>query len=177
MDIGESLVAAYMRHVRRCEVVLTNVHFTHAQGEVDVVALDHTSGDQQVWLCEVSTHIRGMNSPTKRPAAKRVAEKVKRASDFAAEVFPQATAHFEIWSPRVRPGLATEIQTVVDSYAEKDIDVELVINDVYTRCIQELIYVARKTTSQVDDDAFRVLQILTHVNGTLTLQPETTKAP
>ena len=38
-DLGESLVAAYLRHVRRCEVVLTNVYIEGTQGELDVVVV------------------------------------------------------------------------------------------------------------------------------------------
>ena len=39
MDIGESLVGAYLRHIVKCEVVIYNGFFTDRQGEIDVVAL------------------------------------------------------------------------------------------------------------------------------------------
>lgn len=159
MELGESLVAAYLRHVRRCDVILSNVHLSGTQGELDVVGLEREA-PQRVWLCEVTTHIRGMNNPSRRPAARRVAEKVERARAFADDVFPKAEHHFEVWSPRVRPGILKEL---------RDLDVELIVNDEYTRRIQELIDVARGNPSTTGEAAFRFLQILTHVQGQLRL--------
>jgi hypothetical protein len=75
-----------MRHVRGCDVVLTNVHLSGVQGELDVVGVSREA-PQQVWLCEVTTHIRGMNNPTRRPARRRVQEKVLRAAAVAAAPF------------------------------------------------------------------------------------------
>jgi hypothetical protein len=40
MEIGESLVAAYLRHVRGCELILTNVHLSGVQGELDVLGVE-----------------------------------------------------------------------------------------------------------------------------------------
>src|SRR4051794_16419591 len=116
MDLGESLVAAYVRHVRGCDLILKNVHLAGVQGELDVVALER-GPQQRVWLCEVTTHIRGMNNPAKRSAVQRVREKVERASNFAHEVFPGADHCFEVWSPRVRPGLVAELRVVVERLA------------------------------------------------------------
>ena len=169
-DLGESLVAAYLRHVRGCDLILTNVHLSGTQGELDVVGLARDGGEQQmVWLCEVTTHIRGMNNPTKRPAARRVQEKVERATEFARELFPQAQHHLEIWSPRVRPGLVAELEIVAQSFQSKNITLQFVVNDDYTAAIQRLVDCARNNHSTTGDDAFRMLQILTHVKGTLTV--------
>lgn len=166
-DLGESLVAAYLRHVRRCEVVLTNVYIEGTQGELDVVGLE-LKAPQQVWLCEVTTHVRGMNNPVRRGAAQRMMEKIERASRFAVEVFPEAKPHFEVWSPKVRPGLVAELEAT--AAAMKDgLPLELVINAEYTRRVQELIDVARVNPSTTGEGAFRMLQILTHVEGELRL--------
>ena len=59
MDIGESIVGAYMRYIRECEVVVYNTFLRDQQGELDVVALK-TGEPRKVWLCEVTTHIGGM---------------------------------------------------------------------------------------------------------------------
>lgn len=159
MELGESLVAAYLRHVRGCGVILGNVYLSGVQGELDVVGLKE-GAPQHAWFCEVTTHIRGMNNPTRRPAARRVKEKLARSRTFAAETFPNAEHHFEVWSPRVRPGILAELE---------GLDVELVVNAEYTRRIQELVDVARGNPSTTGEPAFRFLQILTHVQGELRL--------
>lgn len=99
----EGLVAAYPRHVRGCDVILTNVYLSGVQGELDIVGLERVES-QHVWLCEVTTHIRGMNNPTRRPAAQRVTEKMEGAQAFAAEVFPKAEHHFEAEVRECVPG-------------------------------------------------------------------------
>jgi hypothetical protein len=73
-DIGESLVGAYMRHVEQCSIVIYNSFFADQQGEVDVVAVKPGKPDEPstVYLCEVTTHIDGMN-PTLIPF-KRIQE-------------------------------------------------------------------------------------------------------
>lgn len=63
MDIGESIVGAYMRYIRECEVVVYNTFLRGQQGELDVVALK-TGVPRRVWLCEVTTHIGGMLYPS-----------------------------------------------------------------------------------------------------------------
>jgi hypothetical protein len=166
MDIGESLVAAYHRHVRGCDLILTNVHLVGEQGELDVVGVQ--SGPvQRAWFCEVTTHTRGMNNPSKRPAARRVAEKIESAERFASNTFPNAEARFEIWSPIVRPGLVAELDDVVASCRTRGVELDLVVNETYTERIQELVDVARSTSETTGDDAFRMLQIMTRLKGTL----------
>lgn len=162
--MGESLVAAYLRHVVKCDVILTNVHLDDVQGELDVVGLSY-GPPQKVWLCEVTTHIRGMNNPAKRPAAQRVTGKVQRAAEFASKVFPEATPHFEVWSPRVRPGLIAELDEVVITGKAKGWDIELVVNEAYGDRVQQLIDTAHGKTLTTGEDAFRLLQILTRIKA------------
>jgi Holliday junction resolvase-like predicted endonuclease len=166
MDIGESLVAAYLRHVRGCEVILTNVHLAGVQGEIDVIGLERQT-PQTLWLCEVTTHTRGMNNPAKKPAAQRVKDKIDRAADFASEVFPSAHPKFEVWSPIVRAGLISELEEVAGHYTSQQIELHIVANETYTQRIQELVDVARETTATTGNDAFRMLQILTRLRGAL----------
>lgn len=166
MDIGESLVAAYLRHVRECGLILSNIYLSGEQGELDVVGLE-TSPMQRVWLCEVTTHTRGMNNPSKRPAARRVTEKIERAVRFAAETFPNAEPHFEVWSPVVRSGLVGELEDVAATFSGRGIQLSLVVNGAYTDRIQELVDRAREKSETTGDDAFRMLQILTRLRGTL----------
>lgn len=166
MDIGESLVAAYLRHVRDCGLILNNVHLVGEQGELDVVGVE-SGPSPRAWLCEVTTHTGGMNNPSKRPATRRVAQKIERAARFAAETFPNAEPVFEVWSPIVRPGLVRELDDVVADFSTRGIELHLILNEEYTARIQELVDVARRESQTTGDDAFRMLQILTRLKGTL----------
>lgn len=168
VEIGESIVAAYLRNVRGCELILTNVHLTGVQGELDVVGLERAE-PQRVWLCEVTTHILGMNNPVKKSAAQRVDEKVVRAIKFAREVFPNAEPHFEVWSPIIRPGLVAELDAIARGFADQQVDLAIVANEKYTERLQELVHEARRNPAATGDDAFRMLQILTRVKGGLQL--------
>lgn len=55
VDVGESLVGAYMRYVERCSIVIYNSFFADRQGEVDVVAVKpgNPGEPRVVYLCEV----------------------------------------------------------------------------------------------------------------------------
>lgn len=91
LDIGESFVGAYLRHVRGCSVVVYNGFLTDQQGEVDVVGIEPTQSvagnpleGRTVWLCEVTTHVRGLNASGR----KRAPEKLRRLREFAQLTFP-----------------------------------------------------------------------------------------
>jgi hypothetical protein len=63
-DIGEGLVGSYMRYIEGCPIVLYNSFLSDQQGEVDVVAVKPAEPGEprEVFLCEVTTHIGGLNS-------------------------------------------------------------------------------------------------------------------
>ena len=101
-DIGENLVASYLRYVERCDFVVHNTHLEEEQGEVDVVGMKF-GAEPSVIFCEVTTHIRGMQygSSYDRTVAK-VADKIRRARVFAESLFPDVATRYEIWSPSSR---------------------------------------------------------------------------
>jgi len=178
VEIGESIVASYLRQVRGCELILSNVHLKCVQGELDVVGLERAA-PQRVWLCEVTTHILGMNNPVKKSAAQRVDEKVVRAIKFARDVFPNAEPHFEVWSPIIRPGLVADLEAVARGFADQEIDLAIVANEKYTERLQALVDMARCNPAATGDDAFRMLQIVTRVKGGLRLgkSPASSSSP
>lgn len=45
------------------------------------------------------------------------------------------------------------------------VDVDLVVNDEFTMRVNELAAIAAKSTKTTGDDAFRFLQLLTHLRG------------
>jgi len=86
MDIGESLVGAYLRHIGGCEVVTYNSFFADRQGEIGI----KTGDPRTVWLCEVTTHIGGMLIP---PRGDRGPEDVIRDKLGRLHAFAEATEH------------------------------------------------------------------------------------
>ena len=168
-DIGESIVGAYLRHVRKCDLVLYNEHTGANQGEIDVIGI--RSGKQpEVWLCEVATHIRGLQYGTFAQQNKKISDKVKQAKDFADRIFDAHQHHIELWSPYVPAGQVTAwMEDFAAEQKTKSVDVAFVINDDYTEKVQQLIDLARKNHSTTGEPAFRMLQILTHARGDLTL--------
>lgn len=163
-DIGESLVGAYMRHVEQCSIVIYNSFFADQQGEVDVVAVKPGKPDEPstVYLCEVTTHIDGMN-PTLIP---RVPGKLTRLRAFAELTFPDENYVFQWWSPYVPWGARLNaFKRIQEEWAEEGRTFELIANEDYTARIGELIDRARATSSTTNEPAFRMLQVLTRLRG------------
>lgn len=63
--------------------------------------------------------------------------------------------HFMFWSPVVSAGVEMEL--------EKIQGLELVINEKYSTCVDELLEQASKITYDTNNPAFRVLQIIGHL--------------
>jgi len=155
MDIGESLVGAYMREIRGCHSVAFNTHVTN-QAELDVIGVSNGSGGVCVWLAEVAVHLEGLNYGGYQRTASKVAQKIAAARSYADQVYPTATRHFEFWSPVVPAGLVALLQ---------QIEVDLVINAAFTDRVNELAASAAGHTRLTGDDAFRFLQLLGRLRG------------
>lgn len=157
MEIGESLVGSYLKHIVGCDVVLFNTHLVEVQGELDVIGIKTLpNGEQKIWLVEVTTHLLGMLYKTQSETVKKVLEKKNRAELFARKLFSGAQVAFEVWSPIVPSGIVSALE------AER---VTLVANHEYTKRINLLAEHASKSTQTTGDDAYRLLQLLTHLRG------------
>jgi hypothetical protein len=168
MDIGESLVGAYLRHIVGCEVVTYNSFFADRQGEVDVVGIATGAPPRTIWLCEVTTHIGGMliRARGKRGADVVLREKLDRLRAFSEATFPGDDYRYEWWSPRVAVGKLTEVMTEIEQEWEAaGRDLRFVINDAYTERIRELVGHARSNSSATNEPAYRMLQVLTRLRG------------
>jgi len=161
MDMGESLVGAYLRQVRGCHTVAYNTFLPWAQGELDVigVALGEGDGPVRVWLAEVAVHLNGLDyggSGGYAATAAKVATKTAAARRYAAEVYPDALVCIELWSPIVPRGLLHRL---------REVEVELVVNETFTDKVADLLREAGSGTRLTGDPAFRLLQVLTHLRG------------
>ena len=65
-EIGESIAGSYLRYIVGCEVVVYNTQ-TARQGELDVIGI-RTATPRDVWLCEVATHLEGLEYGADMPA-------------------------------------------------------------------------------------------------------------
>jgi hypothetical protein len=167
VDIGESLVGAYLRHIVGCQVVTYNSYFTDRQGEVDVVGLRHGE-PRTVWLCEVTTHTGGMFIVRngKDVTAQVISEKLKRLHAFAELTFPGDHHRYEWWSPRVPVGKVTTVMASMEvEWGELGRELEFVINEAYTARLRELAHDAGNNSSTTNEPAYRMLQVLSRLRG------------
>jgi hypothetical protein len=163
-DMGESIVGAYMRYVRKCDFVLFNSYLPDEQGEIDVIGL--RSSPACAYVAEVTTHLGGMTYGGPGGTIAKVGAKLDRAQKFATQLFPDHERYFEIWSPRVAKGAVTQaFEDMEQSFPEPG-RLTFVINERYGDCLEQLIEVARTNERATSDPAFRLLQILCRVRTT-----------
>ncbi len=106
-----------------------------------------------VYLCEVTTHITGLN----RTTVEKIKKKYERQKEYASMYLPDfSKRYFMFWSPVVPNGYVTDELKKVDG-------LELIINERYAQCIDELKEKAKELTHDVGNPFFRVLQILEHL--------------
>lgn len=158
-DIGEYIVGAYLKIIKECDFVDYNVRppggGLEGLNELDVVGLDFKN--KTAYLCEVTTHIRGVLYKNNITTVNKINIKYKRQKEYANKYlsdFPKR--YFMFWSPVVPKGYVTKELEKIDG-------LELVINVKYTQCIDELRLKAKELTNDVGNPFFRMLQILEHL--------------
>ena len=158
-EMGELAVGAYLKLCLGCAFVDYNVRppggGLEGLGELDVVGLDPDSG--RAFLCEVTTHIRGLLYVSNAETVERIRKKHTRQRDYASKhlkAFPVIT--FMFWSPVVPVGFITAALSKIEG-------LQLVINQEYTRRVAELRQLARTAAHDAGNDFFRALQILEHL--------------
>lgn len=125
--------------------------------ELDVVGLDFKN--DTAYLCEVTTHIRGLQYGDKRATIDRIRRKYKRQQAYAQEYLKDyGNKRLMYWSPVVAKGYKTRELGKIRG-------LELVINEDYAARIEELRSEAGKRANDEGNFAFRVLQILEHLRG------------
>ncbi len=155
-EMGEYIVGAYLRLVEHCDFVDYNVRQIEGGqkglNEFDVLGLRFA--DRAAYLCEVTTHIRGLLYKDNKATVERVGQKFQRQKKYAEDCltdFPNC--RFMFWSPSVPEGYITDGLKRISG-------LELVINAEYTRCVDELRGKARIMSNDIGNPFFRVLQIL-----------------
>ena len=186
-EAGELLVGSYLRLVNGCEVVSYNQRSDKEgeQLEVDVLGLQKTAdGEMNVYVCEVVTHLNGLSysgtpdtdrweqfgNSNYQYSLERLWRKFGSDKEYAETLFDFADSYtFQLWSPIVRGDSEEEyllggLHALADEFeAETDNELDLVINDTYTKKIRELEQVASTTEKGYGELGFRMLQILEHL--------------
>jgi hypothetical protein len=159
-DIGEYFVGAYLQLKLDCDVIDYNVRppggGLEGLEEMDVIGIDLKS--HHAYLCEVTTHIRGLLYVDNRTTVDRIKKKHERQKRYGAKYLENFQCQYMFWSPVVPVGYITEGLSHLP-------ELELVINGKYKRRIEELRVLARETTHDSRNPVFRVLQILEHMRG------------
>lgn len=159
-EMGEYVVGAYLKIVVGCDHVGFNVRppggGIKGLSEFDVVGMHF--GSATAYLCEVATHIDGLNyGKGNKEASEKVAAKLRRQRDYARECLSLFNNKvFMFWSPNVPRGAMTDELSKIDG-------LQLFINQTYTQAVEKLRAEARKTKADTGNPFFRALQIIEHL--------------
>lgn len=158
-DIGEFVVGAYLQLIEECNFIDYNVRppggGLKGLGELDVVGLNFNSNT--TYVCEVTTHIRGVLYKNNQETVSRIKRKYERQKDYANKYLKKFKSHrFMFWSPVVPKGYLTKHLQEIDG-------LELVINGEYKKRFNQLRLLASKTTHDARNPFFRMLQIMEHM--------------
>lgn len=158
-EMGEYIVGAYLKLEEECDFVDYNVRppggGLKGLEELDVVGLNLTT--DTAYLCEVTTHINGLNYGHNRTTIERVKNKYRRQREYAKRYLGNFKRHrFTFWSPVVPEGFLTENLALIEG-------LELVLNRKYRECVNQLRARARSESQDTGNPFFRSLQILEHL--------------
>src|SRR5882724_238498 len=133
-EMGEYVVGAYLKLEECCDFVDYNVRppggGLAGLAELDVVGLNFKS--ETAYLCEVTTHIRGLLYGGNAESVKRIESKYLRQRQYAEQYLANFAKHrFMFWSPVVPRGYLTENLGRLDG-------LELMINGRYRECVDQL---------------------------------------
>jgi len=166
---GEHLVGQYLRAVKKCDFVEYNLQTKFVQGEIDVVGIN--SVQKQIYICEVATHLETGLQYVKnnRPNnVERFKSKFTKNIEYAKRNFQGYECYYLLWSPIVKipkkkdskNNQEQDLQEIKTFLQENfNVELELVYNQKYLKCINELREVAKKTTQEMSSPIMRFLQI------------------
>ena len=154
-EMGEYLVGAYLKLIVGCDFVDYGVRVpgggVPGLRELDVVGIHFE--DRKAYLCEVTTHIRGLLYKDNIETIRRIKRKHENQKDYAKTRLIMFQPVFMFWSPYVPKGYLTDHLADISG-------LELVINSGYTCRIIQLQEMATRQHQDTGNPAFRVLQIL-----------------
>lgn len=168
LNVGEQLVSSYLRYIRGCDFIQTNLYTIESQGEIDVVGLNLAK--RQVYICEVAIHLTtGLQYvKNKRPNnVQKLTDKFSRDIEYARKYLNQYEHHFMLWSPIVKDTKGkpeyNQMQHLVEIGAnikrQYGVDIECIVNEKFQECLVELRTYARAQTKELQCPLMRLMQI------------------
>ncbi|MEO0074488.1 MAG: hypothetical protein ABIK31_00050 [candidate division WOR-3 bacterium] len=118
-DIGEYIVGAYLKIIKKCDFVDYNVRppggGVKGLDEIDVIGLDFRN--KIAYLCEVTTHIRGVLYNNNKTTVDKIKRKHKKQIEYARKHLAYFQNHiFMFWSPVVPEGYITQTSIKLVTY-------------------------------------------------------------
>ncbi len=168
INVGEQIVSSYLKYVRGCEFIQTNLYTVETQGEIDVVGIDLES--RKLYVCEVAIHLStGLQyTKDKRPNnVNKLSEKLARDIEYARKYFKDYDAEFMLWSPIVKLRKDNPVYNQVghlESVAKSiltshSVEVTFVINEKFQKCLKEMRSFAAKQSSELKCPIMRLFQV------------------
>jgi len=168
MNVGEQLVSSYLRYIRKCDFIQTNLYTVDVQGEIDVVGINLK--ERKVYVCEVAIHLTtGLQYvKDRRPNnVNKLVEKFTRDIAYARKYLGDYEHHFMLWSPIVKDSKGDPLYNQVGHLAEvrrqvfeaEQVEVECVVNAAFRDAMAEMRKYAGGQTSELQCPLMRLLQI------------------
>lgn len=180
LNVGEQLVSSYLRYIRGCNFIQTNLPTTESQGEIDVIGLNMSK--RQIYICEVAIHLGGLQYTTNdvkngikttRPDnVQRLTDKFSRGIKYAREHWNEYNHHFMLWSPIVKDtkgkpenNQMLHLEEIKANIKEQyEIDLKCIVNQKFQECLAELRNYAADKTREFPCPLMRLMQIEEHID-------------
>lgn len=168
MNVGQQLVSAYLRCIRKCDFIQTNLYTVDVQGEIDVVGIN--LAERKVYVCEVAIHLTtGLryvkdNRPNN---VNKLVEKFTRDIAYARKYLGDYEHHFMLWSPIVKQSRGSPANDQMGHLSEvkrrvmegSQVDLECVVNLGFQAAMQEMREFAGRQSAELQCPLMRLLQI------------------
>ncbi|MCH8998479.1 MAG: hypothetical protein IID48_09485 [Proteobacteria bacterium] len=175
-NIGEEITGDYLKIVKGCDFIEYNLYTPDVQGEIDVVGIDIKN--KRLYVCEVAIHLVTGLQYVKNDQPDNVDRFVKKFTkniDYAEKYFGDHEKHFMLWSPIVKNSSPTSKNnqlndvTQVKQILEKKFgySLELIINEEYRKCLDQIRDFARSETKELKSPVLRLMQIEEKLNAHL----------
>lgn len=170
-DIGEAIVAAYLREICNCDFIDKNVkiNIQGVLGEIDVVGVN--SEEKHIYIAEVAIHTAGLQYINQREGTidnrDRLIKKFDKAIRYANDKYKGYKKTFMFWSPVVRPTKTesgqkklTDINEISTTIKKQfNVVIQFFVNEDFLSAIDNLRAVAGNSKGNLTDPILRLYQI------------------
>ncbi len=168
MNVGEQLVSSYLRYIKGCDFIQTNLYTLDRQGEIDVVGIDLKH--KKVYICEVAIHLSTGLQYTKDKRPNNVAklvEKFGRDIEYARKYLGEYSHEYMLWSPIVRDNASNptydqsgHLELVCSQLRQKwQVELQCVVNADFDAALKAMRRFAGTQSAELKCPMMRLLQI------------------